>query len=89
MKTYLVTGGAGFLGSALVRRLIREGNRVRVFDNQSRGRIDRLGDVADSIEYVSGDIRIPAEVETVVKGIDRSAISRSSTERNSFTRSRS
>ena len=70
MKTYLVTGGAGFLGSALVRRLIREGNRVRVFDNQSRGRIDRLGDVADSIEYVSGDIRIPAEVETVVKGID-------------------
>jgi nucleoside-diphosphate-sugar epimerase len=70
MKTYLVTGGAGFLGSALVRRLVGEGNRVRVFDNQSRGRIDRLSDVADSIEYVSGDIRNPAEVETVVKGID-------------------
>ena len=70
MKTYLVTGGAGFLGSALVRRLIREGNRVRVFDNQSRGRIDRLVDIADSIEYVSGDIRIPAEVEAAVKGID-------------------
>jgi len=68
-KTYLVTGGAGFLGSALVRRLIREGNRVRVFDNQSRGRIDRLGDVADSIEYVSGDIRNPEEVKGAAKGV--------------------
>src|SRR2546423_4673587 len=69
MKTYLVTGGAGFLGSALVRRLIREGNRVRVFDNQSRGRIERLGDVADFIEYVSGDIRNPEEVKRAAKGV--------------------
>jgi UDP-glucose 4-epimerase len=69
-KTYLVTGGAGFLGSALVRRLVRDGNRVRVFDNESRGRSDRLGDVADSIEYVSGDIRNPAEVERATKGVD-------------------
>jgi nucleoside-diphosphate-sugar epimerase len=69
-KTFLVTGGTGFLGSALVRRLAGEGNRVRVFDNQSRGRIGRLSDVADSIEYVSGDIRNPSEVEKAVKGVD-------------------
>jgi nucleoside-diphosphate-sugar epimerase len=69
MKTYLVTGAAGFLGGALVRRLVREGNRVRAFDNLSRGRIDRLADVADSIEYVSGDIRNPAEVERAAKGV--------------------
>jgi nucleoside-diphosphate-sugar epimerase len=69
-KTYLVTGGAGFLGSALVRRLVGEGNRVRVFDNQSRGRVDRLASVANSIEYVSGDIRNPWEVGRAVKGID-------------------
>src|SRR6516164_9106000 len=69
-KSYLVTGGAGFLGSALVRRLVDGGNRVRVFDNQSRGRIDRLAGVASSIEYVSGDVRNPAEVERAVKGID-------------------
>ncbi len=69
-KNYLVTGGSGFLGSALVRRLVREGNRVRVFDNESRGHIDRLRDVADSIEYISGDIRNPAEVEKAAKGVD-------------------
>src|SRR5580704_2287867 len=69
-KSYLVTGGTGFLGSALVRRLVNEGNRVRVFDNQSRGHVDRLKDVAGSIEYVSGDIREPAEVEKAVAGID-------------------
>ena len=43
---------------------------MRVFDNQSRGRIDRLAGVANSIEYVSGDIRNPAEIERAVKGID-------------------
>jgi nucleoside-diphosphate-sugar epimerase len=69
-KNYLVTGGAGFLGSALVRRLVQEGNRVRVFDNQSRGSIDRLSDVIDAIEYVSGDVRDPMEVEEAVEGID-------------------
>jgi nucleoside-diphosphate-sugar epimerase len=69
-KTYLVTGGAGFLGSALVRRLVHEGNRVRVLDNQSRGRIDRLRDESVSIEYIPGDIRDAVEVDKAVKGID-------------------
>ena len=69
-KTYLVTGGAGFLGSALVRRLASEGNRVRVFDNQSRGHIGRLSEVIDAIEFISGDIRNPMEVEEAVKGVD-------------------
>jgi nucleoside-diphosphate-sugar epimerase len=69
-KTYLVTGGSGFLGSALVRRLVREGNRVRVFDNQSRGRVERLADVMASIEYVVGDIRNAEEVARAAKGVD-------------------
>ncbi len=69
-KTYLVTGGSGFLGSALVRRLVREGNRVRVLDNQSRGRVERLSDVMASIEYVAGDIRNAEEVARAAKGVD-------------------
>lgn len=69
-KTYLVTGGSGFLGSALVRRLLREGQRVRVFDNQSRGSLERLADVMASIEYIPGDIRNPEEVKRAVKGVN-------------------
>ncbi|HYL45487.1 MAG TPA: NAD-dependent epimerase/dehydratase family protein [Candidatus Limnocylindrales bacterium] len=69
-KLYLVTGGTGFLGSALVRRLLRDGKCVRVLDNQSRGRVDRLADVMSSIEYVAGDIRNAAEVEQAAAGVD-------------------
>ena len=58
-KTCVVTGGAGFIGSHLVRRLIGEGVRVRVIDNLTTGTIDNLEDVRDSklLEFVQGDIR--------------------------------
>lgn len=69
-KIYLVTGGAGFIGSALVRRLVREGNRVRVLDNASRGHIGRLNDLAGAFEYMAGDIRDSATVERAVRGVD-------------------
>jgi nucleoside-diphosphate-sugar epimerase len=69
-KHYLVTGGAGFIGAALVRRLVREGCRVRVLDNQSRGSLERLADLAGDIEYLQADIRDPEAVIRAVKGID-------------------
>jgi nucleoside-diphosphate-sugar epimerase len=69
-KTYLVTGGAGFMGCALVRRLISEGNQVRVFDNESRGSITRLSDVRGSFEFVQGDIRNAGMVELAARGVD-------------------
>ena len=58
-KTCVVTGGAGFIGSHLVKRLIGEGVRVRVIDNLTTGTIDNLEDVFDSklLEFVQGDIR--------------------------------
>lgn len=69
-KHYLVTGGTGFLGSALVRRLLCDGQRVRVLDDNSRGATRRLADVLDSIELIEGDIRDPAAVHRACAGVD-------------------
>ena len=66
----LVTGGAGFIGSHLVRRLLERGDSIRVVDNLSTGSIDNLGDVMSDIEFVRGDLRDPAVCERVVSGAD-------------------
>jgi len=53
----LVTGGTGFIGSAIVRYLIKNNFKVTVFDNNSRGKITRLKDIRDKIDFIKGDIR--------------------------------
>lgn len=70
VKTYLVTGGSGFLGCALVRRLLQEGHRVRVLDNDSRGDVARLDGAPGSIEHFRGDVRDPELVSRAVEGAD-------------------
>ena len=69
-RKYLVTGGSGFIGSALVRKLLSEGHSVRVFDNNSRGNLRRLDDVINDIEFFTGDIRELDQVKKACKGID-------------------
>jgi nucleoside-diphosphate-sugar epimerase len=55
-EKYLVTGGAGFIGSHLVRRLLADGKTVRVVDNLSTGEISRLSDLRADIEFIEGDL---------------------------------
>jgi dTDP-glucose 4,6-dehydratase len=55
-KNVLVTGGAGFIGSALVRELVKEGANVIVYDNLSSGDLSNLREVLDKIKMVVGDI---------------------------------
>jgi UDP-glucose 4-epimerase len=67
---YLVTGGAGFIGSHLVERLLRDGSRVRVLDNCSTGSPANLAFAARDagLELVEGDVRDLATVERAARG---------------------
>lgn len=67
---YLVTGGAGFIGSNIVDLLINKGERVRVLDNLSTGKKENLAGVLDKIDLVVGDIRDSSILESAVSGID-------------------
>jgi len=69
-KKYLVTGGTGFIGSALVRRLVKEDYEVRVLDNNLRGSTERLKDVSDKVEIIEADIRDAEAVHKACKGTD-------------------
>ena len=56
-QNILVTGGSGFIGSAITKYLVKRGKRVIVFDNNSRGKLRRLKDVQNKIKFIRGDIR--------------------------------
>ncbi len=68
-KGYLVTGGAGFIGSNLVRRLAESGERVRVFDNLSSGKLENLSGLESTVEFVSGDLRDASAVREATRGM--------------------
>jgi len=70
LTTYLVTGGAGFIGSNLVHKLIKRGEKVRVIDNFSTGRHENIEEFLPKIKLVQGDIRDLDAVREVVKGVD-------------------
>src|SRR6266852_5720520 len=70
MPHVLVTGGSGFIGSALVKACLKAGCTVRVLDDNSRGSPRRLADVRDDIEIIDGDIRDAGVVTSAVRGMD-------------------
>lgn len=69
-RQYLVTGGAGFIGSHLVKALVDGGHEVLVLDNLSFGKEENLSAVRGKIEFIRGDIRDKELVGKVVKDID-------------------
>jgi UDP-glucose 4-epimerase len=66
----LVTGGAGFIGSSLVRSLAGDGHAVRVLDDFSTGRKENLDGVDGDLEVLEGDVRDPAAVARAVAGAE-------------------
>ncbi len=69
-RSALVTGGAGFIGSHLVDRLLLEGWSVRVIDDFSSGRVENLADARARVELVQGDLCDQETLAQVTEGID-------------------
>ncbi len=69
-ERFLVTGGAGFIGSNICRRLVAEGCFVRVVDNLLTGKRANLAPILDKIEFVEADMGVPEVARAVVQGID-------------------
>lgn len=67
---FLVTGGAGFIGSHLVKYLLECGHSVRVFDNLHAGHMERLSGVTNSIDFIKADIRNKDQLEHAMSGCD-------------------
>jgi UDP-glucose 4-epimerase len=70
MTHYLVTGGAGFIGSHIVETLLEDGKRARVLDNLSTGRKENIAPFLDQVEFIEGDLRDEDTVRRAVEGID-------------------
>ncbi len=67
---HLVTGGAGFIGSHIVARLLADGERVRVLDDFSTGKRANLAPFGDRVELVEGDLRDPEALARAVRGCE-------------------
>jgi len=70
MSTYLVTGVAGFIGSALARAVLAQGDKVRGIDNFSTGKRENLTEVSDRIDFREGDLLDLAALKDACGGVD-------------------
>ncbi|MFB0533860.1 MAG: SDR family oxidoreductase [Anaerolineae bacterium] len=67
---YLVTGGAGFIGSNIVEELVRRGERARILDNFSTGKRENIAPFLEDVELIEGDLRYLDTVRQAVEGVD-------------------
>ena len=84
MKTFLVTGGSGFIGSAIANYLVNTGAKVVVFDNNSRGKLYRIKN--KKIIFIKGDIRNKRDLAKAFYKYKRYKIFLQKTCRNSRSR---
>ena len=70
MALYLVTGGAGFIGSSIARALIQRGDQVRIIDNFSSGRRENFADFAREVELIEADILDPSALRRALQGVE-------------------
>ena len=70
MRTFLVTGGAGFIGSHIAETLVKRGDKVRVLDNLVTGHLSNLDAFRDRVEFIEGDVADGKTVAAAVAGVD-------------------
>ena len=70
MRSYLVTGGAGFIGSQVAEALVKRGDRVKVLDNFFTGKRENLASIEGGIELIEGDVRDATLCQEVLEGVD-------------------
>jgi len=69
-KTFLVTGGTGFIGSNICELLVKKNYRVKIFDNNSRGSIRKIKKIKKKIKFIKGDIRNKELLNRALKDTD-------------------
>lgn len=67
---FLITGGAGFIGSNIARQLVEQGEEVRILDNLASGHLENIAPLGDHVEFINGDIRDYWTASQAVKGVD-------------------
>ena len=69
-EVYLITGGAGFIGSNLAEALVNQGATVKILDNFTTGRKENIAHLTDKVEVINGDVRYLNTLLEVTKGVD-------------------
>ena len=67
-KTFLVTGGTGFIGSNICKLLLKKNYKVKIFDNNFRGSLNKIANIKKKVKFIRGDIRDKKSLNKAMKG---------------------
>ena len=69
-NSWLITGGAGFIGSHIAHMLVENGQKVIIFDNLSSGNLNSLADIKDNITFINGSVTKPEDINKIQAKVD-------------------